>query len=469
MKSTTAGLLCLILGIILFFIAPLISIVLFIAALIFGSIGLKQQKNSKTALDEEKTDELVEELNSSTFDIIKEEVSCWNWQLIIGGLIFGIGFFNLFFSFFFAITLLVLGLGLLSIGNTKYKEKKELQERELKRKIIAAVAKSSSSEEKTTPAPIAKSTALDTCYSSEESICSVLPDSDEIGQQPFSQKATPRKRPLYMRWWIWAIAVIFLIGSCGKASDEAASTTANTAISSAPPTIAVTQQMTEPVSVVDSKTMKVTEEAVQPSISIETAVELVENVIKESFENYTITHNESIITINVWEYGIATAVDKAANGDMSCQETWAILVESFENSCSSTYRLMQDMGISDVAVSLNLLNDINKENTLLSTINGIVIYNCLSDIAPEETSEIIIPQTEETKSPREQLDEILETYNSEEFNQETTYVLNTNTMKFHYKWCSSADDIKPANRAEVTTTREDVISRGYWACKRCNP
>lgn len=103
-------------------------------------------------------DSLIEK-EDSFYTVIKEEFSCWNWQLIIGVLIFGIGFFNLFSSFFFAIMLLVFGLGLLSIGSTKYKEKKELQERELKRKIMAAVAKSSPSEEKTASAPIAKSTA----------------------------------------------------------------------------------------------------------------------------------------------------------------------------------------------------------------------------------------------------------------------------------------------------------------------
>lgn len=97
--------------------------------------------------------------DDSTLTIIKEEISCWNWQLIIGGLIFCTGCLNLLFSFFFAIVLLVLGLGLLSIGYTKYKEKQELQERELKRKIMAAVAEESPSEEKTDPAPTPKPAA----------------------------------------------------------------------------------------------------------------------------------------------------------------------------------------------------------------------------------------------------------------------------------------------------------------------
>lgn len=53
--------------------------------------------------------------------------------------------------------------------------------------------------------------------------------------------------------------------------------------------------------------------------------------------------------------------------------------------------------------------------------------------------------------------------------EEQDYVLNTNTKKFHYPWCSSADDIKAKNRKDFTGTREEVISQGYVPCKRCNP
>lgn len=49
------------------------------------------------------------------------------------------------------------------------------------------------------------------------------------------------------------------------------------------------------------------------------------------------------------------------------------------------------------------------------------------------------------------------------------YVLNTNTHKFHNPSCSGVQDIKPSNRQDVTWTREEIISRGYEPCKRCNP
>ena len=49
------------------------------------------------------------------------------------------------------------------------------------------------------------------------------------------------------------------------------------------------------------------------------------------------------------------------------------------------------------------------------------------------------------------------------------YVLNTNTMKFHYPSCKSVDKIKSSNRADYTGSREDLIARGYAPCGNCHP
>ena len=50
-----------------------------------------------------------------------------------------------------------------------------------------------------------------------------------------------------------------------------------------------------------------------------------------------------------------------------------------------------------------------------------------------------------------------------------SYVLNTNTHKFHLPGCSSVETIKKKNRKDVNESREQIISEGYAPCKRCNP
>ena len=50
-----------------------------------------------------------------------------------------------------------------------------------------------------------------------------------------------------------------------------------------------------------------------------------------------------------------------------------------------------------------------------------------------------------------------------------TYILNTNTKKFHYPNCSSVKDIKDKNKKEFYGTRDEIISKGYSPCGRCHP
>lgn len=49
------------------------------------------------------------------------------------------------------------------------------------------------------------------------------------------------------------------------------------------------------------------------------------------------------------------------------------------------------------------------------------------------------------------------------------YVVNTNTYKFHYPDCASADDISPQNRWDYFGTRQALIDSGYSPCGRCHP
>ena len=72
--------------------------------------------------------------------------------------------------------------------------------------------------------------------------------------------------------------------------------------------------------------------------------------------------------------------------------------------------------------------------------------------------------TEETTSPAVSTTEPLE-----DPEYQTTYILNTNSMKFHFASCGSADDIKDTNKSQFTGNREELLSRGYSPCGRCSP
>lgn len=82
-------------------------------------------------------------------------------------------------------------------------------------------------------------------------------------------------------------------------------------------------------------------------------------------------------------------------------------------------------------------------------------------------SEILRLDASEPESSHSNVSRSLEKSTTEATNAE--YILNTNTKKFHYPWCSSVSDMKAKNKKEFSGSRDDVISSGYVPCKRCNP
>ena len=54
-------------------------------------------------------------------------------------------------------------------------------------------------------------------------------------------------------------------------------------------------------------------------------------------------------------------------------------------------------------------------------------------------------------------------------NGSQSYVLNTNSMKFHDPDCGSVDDMSSSNRQNYKGSRSDLIKQGYEPCGNCRP
>lgn len=80
-----------------------------------------------------------------------------------------------------------------------------------------------------------------------------------------------------------------------------------------------------------------------------------------------------------------------------------------------------------------------------------------------------IPRIYNDIMPLEMTDDTAEEPGSRSIPSSTTYVLNTNTKKFHYPNCKSVNDMKPKNRQDVDWTREECIREGYKPCGNCKP
>ena len=71
------------------------------------------------------------------------------------------------------------------------------------------------------------------------------------------------------------------------------------------------------------------------------------------------------------------------------------------------------------------------------------------------------------------VEEILETQPEEAILQEdlpeVTYILNTNSRKFHKPSCWSVELMKPENAQETSVSREEVMEMNYTPCGNCKP
>ncbi len=97
----------------------------------------------------------------------------------------------------------------------------------------------------------------------------------------------------------------------------------------------------------------------------------------------------------------------------------------------------------------------------------------LASQTPESTTEVIPEPTVEAipEPAKEPIPEPKEPAISQvtEHPQDKTYILNTNTKKFHYPSCSSVRQMKESNKREYSGNMDDVISLGYSPCKKCHP
>ena len=62
-----------------------------------------------------------------------------------------------------------------------------------------------------------------------------------------------------------------------------------------------------------------------------------------------------------------------------------------------------------------------------------------------------------------------ETAGEDSAQEQTTYILNTSSRKFHLPDCSSVSSMKEENKSTYTGSREDLIEQGYEPCGQCKP
>lgn len=194
-----------------------------------------------------------------------------------------------------------------------------------------------------------------------------------------------------------------------------------------------------------------------------------------------IKRGESYLTAVIDSPTVSSIAADYENGNFHKIDEWRSLRSTLEDISAMLPDSLSEFS-DNRPVSMQLMDEYG-QNILLSIMKGEASYDKLEQLEkgrnagavvddPAEESEIHSSATEghtgEEETSRDNNN--FNTYDNPN-QQETsaTYVLNTNTMKFHYPSCSSVPKISPENYGTYTGTRDGVIAKGYSSCGNCNP
>lgn len=82
-------------------------------------------------------------------------------------------------------------------------------------------------------------------------------------------------------------------------------------------------------------------------------------------------------TVNVWQDGLAKTATLAKSGDEEAKREWDKIVYATMKASDSLQEILTLSGYGDCMVQVQVLNDENHDNTLLTTCLGMATYNCV--------------------------------------------------------------------------------------------
>lgn len=164
---------------------------------------------------------------------------------------------------------------------------------------------------------------------------------------------------------VMAFGAVF--GSINKGEDTDAPPTATPVATEAP-----TAEPTEaPATSEASSTDEVTTESIASLIHLAT---------KDNFDDVDVSVDGDVITVNIKQNGIAADFYALTQGDADVKDTWDQLVQNQVSLCDQFKKSASDLGRDDIIFIVQLLNDANPDNVLLSVVDGTVYYNAADDV-----------------------------------------------------------------------------------------
>lgn len=179
------------------------------------------------------------------------------------------------------------------------------------------------------------------------------------------------------------VIVSFLV-ACGPSNnsqenpttDPAIEVTATDPAESTPTPAPQTQAVVPSAEITDAPEAS---DAQSAAISLDDLCATIKSILDDGgYSGVDVTHEGETITVNVWLDGLCMELTLAQeSGNDSYQETWDTIKDNFVDLSESIGNLVDTIGHTDVYVTVNILNDLNRDNVLLSVFEGIVIFDVM--------------------------------------------------------------------------------------------
>lgn len=133
--------------------------------------------------------------------------------------------------------------------------------------------------------------------------------------------------------------------------------------------------------------MRQKDEAQQPletapeetQVSMDALSSMIKATLDQNFAGNSVSIEGNTVTVNLWNDGVVAALQAIqADGGGADHPDWVALKDGMSTLSSSIQALIDTCGYPDVNLIINVLNDQNHDNTLLSLLEGQVVYDVLA-------------------------------------------------------------------------------------------
>ena len=94
-------------------------------------------------------------------------------------------------------------------------------------------------------------------------------------------------------------------------------------------------------------------------------------------DDYSVSLDGMVYTVNAWQDGLAVLTVLAQSGNAEAVASWEKIAQTTADASEKLQKLLKDNGLEDHSVVVNIVNDANKENVLLTAMYGVVTYDCV--------------------------------------------------------------------------------------------